>query len=39
MWFTSLFYFFVNLLQTYIMLTQKTYVQYRTQFIIGLRLV
>ena len=38
--FTSSFYFLVNLLQTYIMLTQKqTYVQYRTQFIIGLRLV
>jgi len=38
--FTSLFYFLVNMLQTYIMLTQKkTYVQYRTQFIIGLRLV
>ena len=38
--FTSLFYFLVNLLQTYIMLTHKrTYVQYRTQFIIGLRLV
>ena len=40
MWFTSLFYFFVNLLQTYIMLTHKrTYVQYRTHFIIGLRMV
>lgn len=38
--FTSLSYFIVNLLQTYIMLTHKrTYVQYRTQFIIGLRLV